>query len=63
MYYPKHLFSIREDLTRENLRRYDEQKKKFYAKCEEIDSEFWHRNLRERMKIKEEVAEILGYTI
>ncbi len=61
MSYPKWVYSPREDVTRENMHKYDETKEIFYKKCEEINPDYWHLGLRERMEIRDKAEEILGY--
>ena len=55
--YPKELFSIREDVTRENIRKYEAERDRLYKKCEELYPDFWSLSFRERMKIKKKVEE------
>lgn len=59
MIYPKEVFSIREDVTRENIRRYEEKRDRLYNKCKEICPEFWSLPFRERMEIKKKAEEML----
>lgn len=55
--YPKELFSIREDVTRENIRKYETERDRLYNKCEELYPDFWKRSFLERMEIKKKVEE------
>ncbi len=57
MMYPKECFSIREDVTRENIRKYEERRKLLYKKCEERYPDFWEKSFRERMEIKKRIEE------
>lgn len=55
--YPKELFSIREDVTRENIRKYEAERDRLYKKCEELYPDFWKKSFLERMEIKKKVEE------
>lgn len=57
MLYPKELFGPNELVTKENIRQYETRQKKLYQKCEELYPDFWKKNLRERMEIKNKVKE------
>lgn len=65
MEYPKWVFNIREDITRENMRRYDEMKEAFYKKAEEMFPNYWSMTLveRHRNKVHDKVEEALGYRL
>lgn len=63
MYYPKECFSIREDITRENMRKYEERKNKWYDAAEELYPDYFKMNLRERMKVTKEINNYVGYSI
>lgn len=63
MRYPKWVYNINETTTRNNMREYDRKKEIYYAKCEEIDPDYWHKNLRERMAIHKEVEKELGFDL
>lgn len=62
MRYPREVYSIREDVTRENMRQYDLKMKRLYARCEEIEPNYWKLGLREQMEIRKraeaEISEI-----
>ena len=60
-YYPKWVYSPREDVTRENMRQYDRTKELFYKKCEELNPDYYKLGLRERMAVRDEAEKILGY--
>ena len=61
-YYPKEVYNIREDITRENMRRYDTWFEKVRAKQLEIDPDYYDRDLRTRYAIAEQAkAEIGGW--
>ena len=51
MRYPPEVYCIREDVTRENMRKYDEYQKRLKAKCLELDSNYYSLGLRERMDV------------
>jgi len=57
MRYPRAVFSVREDVTRENMRAYEAKRDQFYKKCEELFPDFWSLPFRERMEIKKLVEE------
>jgi len=57
MRYPKEVFHVREDVTRENMRAYEAKRDRFYKKCEELFPDFWSLPFRERMEIKKLVEE------
>lgn len=51
MRYPPEVYCIREDVTRENMRKYDEYQKRLKAKCLEIDPNYYSLGLRDRMDV------------
>ena len=59
--YPAYVFNINEDITRKNMREYDKKKKKFYDYIEELYPNYYELPLRERMEIRDAVAEKLGF--
>ena len=59
-YYPRYVYSCREDVTRANMREYDRKKKILEDKCLEIDPDYFHLNLRHRRKIWDQAEEALG---
>ena len=59
--YPPWVYSAREDVTRKSMEEYDKTKEIFYRKCTEINPDYYHLGLRERMEIKDRAEEILGY--
>ena len=63
--YPKWVFNIREDVTRENMRKYDQMKDTFYKKAVEMFPNYWEMSLVERYrnKVNEKVKEALGYRL
>lgn len=52
MYYPKEVFSYREDVTRANMREYEKRQRQLEEKCLEIDPNYYHLGLRQRMEIR-----------
>lgn len=62
-WYPREIFSYREDITRKNMEEYDRKKKLFYDKCVELNPDFFNLKLRERMKVRDAVEIILGFRI
>lgn len=61
MSYPRSVFHPREDVTRAAMKEHDIKKKLFNEKCEELAPNYYKLPLRERMKIRAEVEEILGF--
>lgn len=59
--YPRWVYSPCENVTRENMRQYDRTREIFRKKCEEVCPDYYKLNLRERMKVKDQVEEMLGY--
>lgn len=51
MRYPPEVYCIREDVTRENMRKYDEYQKRLRAKCLEIDQNYYSLGLRDRLDV------------
>ena len=62
-YYPKEVYNINEDITRENMRKYDKMRDNWYNKALEICPDFFKRGLRERMEIRKEIDTIMGYSL
>ena len=55
MYYPKNVFSIREDVTRENMRKYDQRLEKYYAEREKREKDLGRRlTLNERYELRKQ---------
>lgn len=63
MWYPKEVYSYREDITRKNMEEYDRKKKLFYDKCVELDSNFFNLGFRERTEVRDAVEALLGFRI
>lgn len=55
MWYPKELFSIREDITRENIRRYEKEQKRIQDECFKRYPNYINMSCRERIAIREEI--------
>lgn len=55
--YPKWVYACREDITRENMRIYDERQEKIYKRCLELAPNFHKLGLRERMQIRNKAKE------
>ena len=53
MRYPSYVYSPNEDVTRENMRQYEQKQNLLYKKCEEIAPDYWQRSCRERFEIRE----------
>ena len=60
MYYPKYVYNVREDITRANMRAYDQKQKEIDNKCLEINPNYFKCNLRERIEIRQRAADMLG---
>ena len=60
-YYPAYVFNINEDITRENMRKYDRNKKRYYDYIEEHYPNYYELPMRERMEIRDAVSEKLGF--
>lgn len=63
MIYPKHIYSARIDITRRNMQEYDRKMDAIYDKCMEIEPDYYHLTMRERMAVREKAADLLGYTL
>lgn len=59
--YPSWVYSIREDVTRNNMKEYDRTTKIFRDKCLELNPDYYKLSLRERMAVRDKAEEILGY--
>lgn len=62
-WYPKEVYSYREDITKKNMEEYDRKKKLFYDKCVELDSNFFNLGFRERTEVKDAVEALLGFRV
>ncbi len=62
-WYPKEVYSYREDITRKNMEEYDRKKKLFYDKCVELDSNFFNLGFRERTEVRDAAEALLGFRI
>ena len=61
--YPKELFSIREDATRRNLADYDNKRKIWYDAAEKLYPDYFKRNLRERLAVRETINDYVGFSL
>lgn len=61
--YPRELFSINEAATRRNLEAYDRKYDDWYKKAEEMFPDFHRVSFRERLKMREKVDEVMGYSL
>ncbi len=52
-YYPREVYNINEDITRENMKNYDLKQEKIEKACLKINPEYHKLNLLERRKIRE----------
>jgi hypothetical protein len=63
MYYPKWCFVANETITRNNMKKYDEMREKWYKKALELYPNYYEMNRREKLKIEDEVNEAVGFKI
>lgn len=55
MYYPKYVYHKNENITRENMRKYNEMQDKIYKARKEIESKTGHKmNAKERYQFEKE---------
>lgn len=54
MYYPPWVYHINEDVTRRNMRQYEERQRKIEKRCLEIDPDYPKLGLRERHAIRKQ---------
>lgn len=57
-YYSKEVFNIREDITRENMRRYDAAQVQIEKAILAKYPDYYGMTLRQRMEIRREIDEI-----
>ena len=53
-WYPPEVYHINEDVTRRNMRQYDERQLRIERRCLEIDPDYPKLGLRERHAIREQ---------
>ena len=64
MTYPSWVYTSREDVTKENMKRYDREQEAIHDKCLELNPEYHHLGLRERFEIWKQAEDILkGATV
>lgn len=61
-YYPREVYNRREDVTRENMRRYDANIKKWYDTAERLYSNFYKLKGAEKAAAAAEVDRAAGFT-
>lgn len=61
MNYPANLFHINEDITASNIKAYDARRETLRQKCLEINPNYYHLGLRERMNIRTQAIQALGW--
>ena len=59
MRYPPEVYCVREDVTRENMRIYDERQRRIEAKCLELDPNYHKLGLREQYEIRKKAKEMI----
>ena len=62
-YYPKEVYNINENITRENMRKYDKMRDNWYNKALELFPDYFKRGLRERLEIGKEIDKVVGYSL
>lgn len=63
MYYPKELFVAREDVTRNNIKKYEKMKENWYKKALELYPNYYEMKLKDRIKCRGKINEAVGYSI
>ena len=63
MRYPRECFSINEDVTHNAMREYEEKKRIWYQELERLCPNYYQLNLKERIPIRAQVNEIVGFSI
>lgn len=63
MTYPKELFSIREDATRNNLAEHDRKRQAWYDAAEKLYPDYFKRELRDRLALRETINKYVGYSL
>ncbi len=61
--YPSWVFSIRTDITAENMKKYDRMKKKWYETAEKLFPDYHKMNLRERLAVKDQIDKAAGFSL
>lgn len=56
-WYPKEVYNIREDVTRENMRKYDLRQARIMAEVLKAAPDYYSLPIRERLEIKRHVEE------
>lgn len=60
-HYPKSCYFMNENTTRNAMREYDEKKRIWYEELERYCPSYYQMNLKDRIKIRAEVDEIVGF--
>lgn len=63
MIYPKECFSINEIATENAKREYEMKHKLWYDKAEELCPNYRSLNFRERIKIRDEINNAVGFSL
>jgi len=56
-YYPSYVYNMNEDVTRENMRKYDAMQRKIYDTIYKRYPNYSELNLREQYEIREQIKE------
>lgn len=59
MRYPPEVYSVREDVTRENMRIYDQRQRLIEAKCLELRPDYYSLGLRERYEVRQRAKNLV----
>lgn len=62
-FYPRELFSIRQDQTQRNLGNYDRMVANWYDAAEKLFPDYFKMGLRERMEKRKIISDYVGYEI
>lgn len=60
-YYPREVFHINENVTRENMRKYDENIEKWYDIAEKLFPDFYKLKGKEKEIAENRINEIAGF--
>lgn len=63
MFYPRECFSINETQTRMAMLEYERKYNNWYKNALELYPNYYNMDLREKLKIDEEIDKVVGYSI
>lgn len=61
--YPSWVYSIREDITAANMKKYDRMKEKWYDTAERLYPDYFKRSFKERLLLKAEIDKAAGFSL